>query len=269
MMILPRYSISNFDIGLVPVFELASNIAVDARYTTASRLIRAINKVKANGWPVGLERCLAEVSPFPFRPADSEEALARDFGLAYSARTLRRSISDRPASELAAYYLWNVEGPLSIVHVCKVCQLLGGASSVRRTSIFTTRYLSGQRIEFLPASQIDPELSQVIGIINQEKLELDPFILALCVMMKLLLIHPFSDGNGRSSRLFYQYVLFRHLGLSKPMVPLFPYIESKKSTYLHCCFQWEVKQNPQPLADFIIDAACTTLETILSMIRRR
>lgn len=265
-MISPENFSSNFDVGLVPVFELASDISLDTRYEKASNLIKAITSVKTDGWPVGLERRLSEFSPFPYRPASITDALARDFGLSYKARMLPRSISDRPDSELAAYYLWNMDGQIDVGRICNACRLLGGSSLIRQTPIFTTRYASGQRVGFLPASQVEAELSKLIHAINQDKTELDPFILAMCLMLKMLVIHPFADGNGRISRLLYQYTLFRHSALSKPLVPLFPYIESHKSEFLYSCLQWELKLNPQPLADFMIDAACATLEAICSII---
>ena len=45
---------------------------------------------------------------------------------------------------------------------------------------------------------------------NRAKASLNPVELAALVHFKFVTIHPFSDGNGRVSRLMMNYVLNRH-----------------------------------------------------------
>lgn len=57
---------------------------------------------------------------------------------------------------------------------------------------------------------------------NWEKADVSPVHLAAYVMWRLNWIHPFADGNGRTSRILSFFVLFTRLGAILPGTPTLP-----------------------------------------------
>lgn len=70
--------------------------------------------------------------------------------------------------------------------------------------------ISGSK--FLPPSpvEVDIELNEFFSWYNRSKDKEHPVKLAALVHLKLVTIHPFTDGNGRISRLMMNFVLKRH-----------------------------------------------------------
>lgn len=71
------------------------------------------------------------------------------------------------------------------------------------------------QIVYLPpdAQDIKPAISDLISFINQENNRIDTLILAGIFHKQLVLIHPFMDGNGRTTRLATK-VLLAAMGLN-------------------------------------------------------
>ncbi|MBI4141017.1 Fic family protein [Candidatus Woesearchaeota archaeon] len=69
--------------------------------------------------------------------------------------------------------------------------------------------MSGSK--FLPPSPVEvyPLLQDFFKWYNQNKLKLNPVILAALVHLKFVTIHPFGDGNGRISRILMNFVLHK------------------------------------------------------------
>jgi Fic family protein len=70
--------------------------------------------------------------------------------------------------------------------------------------------ISGSR--FMPPmpSEIQPLLREFFRWYNRSKTSLHPVELAAAVHLKFVTIHPFTDGNGRISRLLMNFILQRH-----------------------------------------------------------
>ncbi|MBS3176545.1 Fic family protein [Candidatus Woesearchaeota archaeon] len=65
---------------------------------------------------------------------------------------------------------------------------------------------------FLPPTPVEvyPLLQDFFKWYTKNKTELNPVELAALVHFKFVTIHPFSDGNGRISRLLMNFVLYKH-----------------------------------------------------------
>ena len=74
-----------------------------------------------------------------------------------------------------------------------------------------------------PGAHLVPELVEdMCDYVNEHWAEASPIHLAAYVMWRLNWIHPFADGNGRTSRILSFYVLFSKLGALLPGTPTLP-----------------------------------------------
>ncbi len=100
--------------------------------------------------------------------------------------------------------------------------------------------ISGSR--FLPPSpaEINAMLTEFTRWYNRSKEKLNPVELAALTHLKFVTIHPFTDGNGRISRLLMNFVLHKN---AFPMLD----IEYKnRSSYYTALERSQVKQNESP-----------------------
>ena len=65
-------------------------------------------------------------------------------------------------------------------------------------------------INTCPVNAINKEMSLLIEWYNDNKKNLDPILLAVRFKYRLVCIHPFINGNGRTSRLIMNWVLNKH-----------------------------------------------------------
>lgn len=72
-----------------------------------------------------------------------------------------------------------------------------------------------KQIAFLPpeVKDVKPLLEDLITFVNEHKNEIDPLILAGIFHKQMVLIHPFMDGNGRTTRLTTK-ILLAEMGLN-------------------------------------------------------
>lgn len=79
--------------------------------------------------------------------------------------------------------------------------------------------------KFIPPSpsEVSAELADFFKWYNKNKDKINPVELAALVHLKFVTIHPFSDGNGRVSRLLMNFVLHKH---GYPMLNI-PYTNRK------------------------------------------
>lgn len=74
-----------------------------------------------------------------------------------------------------------------------------------------------------PGAHLVPELVEdLCDYVNSHWESASPIHLAAYVMWRLNWIHPFADGNGRTSRILSFYVLFSRLGALLPGTPTLP-----------------------------------------------
>jgi Fic family protein len=93
--------------------------------------------------------------------------------------------------------------------------------------------------KFLPPmpSELDFLLKDFFDWYNQNKDKLHPVILAGLVHLKFVTIHPFSDGNGRISRIMINYFV-----LNKPGFPMLNIDYNNRNSYYHALERSQVKK---------------------------
>lgn len=97
--------------------------------------------------------------------------------------------------------------------------------------------ISGSK--FMPPfpAEIYPLLMDFFKLYDRNKKKTHPVELAALVHLKLVTIHPFSDGNGRISRLMMNFILHRH---SYPMLNI-PY--EKRRGYYNALEKAQIKKD--------------------------
>lgn len=99
--------------------------------------------------------------------------------------------------------------------------------------------ISGSK--FLPPSpvEVDTELNSFFSWYNKNKNVKHPVELAALVHLKFVTIHPFTDGNGRISRLMMNFILKQH------KFPLFDIPYTKRNGYYNSLERSQVKKEAQ------------------------
>lgn len=77
--------------------------------------------------------------------------------------------------------------------------------------------IARSKVELPFPAEIDTLLHEFFIWYHKNKSRLNPVVLAALVHLKFVTIHPFSDGNGRISRLMMNFVLHKH---SYPMLSI-------------------------------------------------
>ncbi len=85
--------------------------------------------------------------------------------------------------------------------------------------------------------ELDILLKEFFGWYNKEKNKTHPLVLTALVHLKFVTIHPFTDGNGRISRLMMNFVLKK---FKYPMLDI-PY--TKRSSYYNALERSQVKRD--------------------------
>ena len=103
-------------------------------------------------------------------------------------------------------------------------------------NVITEKDLDGnERVRFVPApAYLTPDLiDELCYQYNQaiQKAEIDPLLLIPCFVLDFLSIHPFSDGNGRMSRLLTLLLLYKSGYLVGKYISIEMLIEESKQTY--------------------------------------
>ena len=93
------------------------------------------------------------------------------------------------------------------------------------------------------------------------KFDLNPIELAAWTHAEFVKIHPFVDGNGRTSRLIMNYQLMKH-----GFLPISVNKEDKLD-YFNFLEEYAVNGNLEPFADFIADLEEKQLDEYLSIIK--
>lgn len=94
------------------------------------------------------------------------------------------------------------------------------------------------RSRFIPPmpSELDFLLKEFFDWYNQNKNKLHPVELAALVHLKFVTIHPFSDGNGRISRIMMNFVLKEH------KFPLLDIDYGKRNSYYNALERAQIKK---------------------------
>ncbi|HEX5165342.1 MAG TPA: Fic family protein [Thermomicrobiales bacterium] len=82
------------------------------------------------------------------------------------------------------------------------------------------------------------------------------------LLHRLLVIHPFQDGNGRTARAFHLMALY-DLGLLTPPLHIFDYVAYRRSEYLECLHEAD-EGDYEPLCEYIRRGLYDTIEQLIA-----
>lgn len=94
----------------------------------------------------------------------------------------------------------------------------GGTSSRQYAGKYRTQHVSADNTNFVSPNFVPRTLAKFIQDLNEDLVqaevtqELDPFYHAAKASSEFVNIHPFLDGNGRTSRLILNAILLRYAG---------------------------------------------------------
>jgi Fic family protein len=143
-----------------------------------------------------------------------ETQLILETGLTIGGKSLREHFEVINHKDAIGYVesLAEQDAPLSAFHVRQIHKLVlsriddENAGQYRRTQV---RIAGAQHVP--PESwEIPQRMQDWEGWLHQADQEFHPIVLAAQAHHKLVAIHPFVDGNGRTARLLMNLVLFRH-----------------------------------------------------------
>lgn len=128
----------------------------------------------------------------------------------------RELLNYRRAFELVSDYLDSgapiTEGLIREIHKQLVAGVRGGSAApgeYRRVQNYVANSVTGEIIYTPPpAAAVSPLMGEMVAWLNEEQ-EIHPVLVSGIAQFQLVHIHPFLDGNGRTSRLLSTLCLYR------------------------------------------------------------
>ena len=103
----------------------------------------------------------------------------------------------------------------------------------------------GSETIFTHPRKLKSELEDFFKWYNKNKNKINPFILAILSKFRFVSIHPFTDGNGRVSRIIMNYILYKN------NLPLINIEYVKRNEYYNSLEKSNVKNNEFYFLDFL------------------
>ncbi len=153
-------------------------------------------------------------------------------------------VLEAKSAEKALEFIKNYNGKFNLCFVLKIHEIYFKDSMGEVAGKLKRRdnYIVGSRFQTTPAIRVLEEMKFFFQDYNKLKKKLHPLELAAWVHWKHVKIHPFQDGNGRTSRLLMNYILH---GNKYPMID----IKTKdKQSYFKSLNKCNQNNNAQPLA---------------------
>ena len=122
------------------------------------------------------------------------------------------------------------------------------------------RLKDGAIHKFCDPLNIIDEMDEYFNWLFSKK-EMHPIIIAAEAHTKLVSIHPFIDGNGRTARLIMNLILI-HYGFPPAIIKV-----SNRSQYLDAIESWQQSNNDIPFKKLLITSVRESLEIYLDTIR--
>ena len=118
--------------------------------------------------------------------------------------------------------------------------------------------------EFKPPQPylIQPRMEELLNWYNDNKDKLHPVEIAALFHFKLVTIHPFIDGNGRTARLMMNFILMQN---GYPPTVVIAY-DKDRATYYKTLEKGQVTGDIKPFIQFISNCVEKTLEDYLERI---
>lgn len=122
------------------------------------------------------------------------------------------------------------------------------------------RLKDGTIHKFCDPINIIDEMDQYFNWLFSEK-EIHPIIIAAEAHTKLVSIHPFIDGNGRTARLIMNLILI-HYGFPPAIIKV-----NDRTQYLDAIENWQQNSNDIPFKKLLITSVRESLEIYLDTLR--
>lgn len=91
---------------------------------------------------------------------------------------------------------------------------VGDVGVLRKRPVVVNDPRTGKAVYLPPdVNKVTPLMGELVNFVNQKNKEIDPLIIAGVFHKQMVLIHPFMDGNGRTTRLATK-VLLAQMGLN-------------------------------------------------------
>jgi Fic family protein len=182
----------------------------------------------------------------------------------------RELLNYRQAFEFVSGYLGD-GGPVTEILIREIHRRLvagvrgetGGPGEYRRVQNYVANSLTGQVI-YIPPSHIEvpPLMEELVGWLNQPG-EVHPVLAAGIAQFQLVHIHPFVDGNGRTSRLLSTLCLYRAGYDFKRLFSISEYYDRDRATF-YAAIQG-VRDRGMDLTgwlDFFIEGLATQMDEV-------
>lgn len=115
------------------------------------------------------------------------------------------------------------------------------------------------RFKPVPAWETPDNINSLFDVFNEQmdKGQVDPLILIPMFILDFLCIHPFSDGNGRMSRLLTLLLLYRAGYIVGKYISIEKMIEVSKDSYYDCLqassYKWHENENDyEPFVEYML-----------------
>lgn len=153
-------------------------------------------------------------------------------------------VLEAKSAEKALQYIKDYKGKFNFDFVLKIHEIYFKDSfgSVAGKLKRRDNYVVGSRFQTTPAARVFEEMKFFFQDYNELKKKLHPLELAAWVHWKHVRIHPFQDGNGRTSRLLMNYVLHSN---KYPMIDI---KTKEKQVYFKTLDKCNQNNNALPLA---------------------
>lgn len=132
-------------------------------------------------------------------------------------------------------------------------KLTGGRSRLRTGSISLHPDSAGNRVIFPSHSLINPQFDLLASIFSR-KILVNAIADATIILVAILNIHAFTNGNGRLARFLFNYTLRRGGMSPRVYVPLYEIGVRSSGGFLVALRQAEIFGRWAPLIDFIEEA---------------
>ena len=115
-------------------------------------------------------------------------------------------------------------------------------------------------------------MNELAGWLNTAELECPPIIRAAMGHLNLVLIHPFSDGNGRMARCLQTLILAREGILAPEFCSIEEYLGRNRAAYYEALAEvaegkWSPDRNSMPFVRFCLTAHYRQAHTLLRRVR--
>jgi Fic family protein len=215
----------------IPI-EMGLNNSILARLTGSDN---KLSQLQNHRHPAGLDTFLKKQRSFAnlvsmLRHELSAHAMARDISKTKIRINYGQHNKEVSKSALEAKVLFRKQeyllAPFANTDYNSFVQLLEGVASdaqgktqyIRTKAVSTAADSSGYYREYPPAEQIHDNLDKLHRFLQNSEIK-SPLFKAMVALVILNCIHPFQDGNGRTSRILFNAVLQQHGMPYKTYIP--------------------------------------------------